>query len=320
MTPGGLDTIALSWPAQGGAEVMSAAIRSESVPYARGLLCLDRHPTGARVMAWPEYGIVKCEGRLAAIIDGTADSHRLARRAEMCDAEEACAEVVRDVLGHPPDPRTFLEVSRYDLAVDLPFDDSAEGLAFLRAMRALAPPGYKLNVHQADDGRIETVAVVTKKRGARVFRAYDKSAESGDPRGAGFLARLEAQRRPSKRARHEPRTFARMDLRADYGRTIEPFLRGEPITVTNSAMTVEKLAQQVAQDRLSIARAERLAGSVEFLRRYGRGIYGSNDQSSRRLRALRDQGIAVDDELPDGRALPVSALLRAAVEEFAADG
>jgi hypothetical protein len=265
-------------------------------------------------MAWPEYGVVKVEGRLAAAIDGTSTSHRLATRDELRAAPAAMGREVAGLLGAMPEGRAA-GVGRFDLATERDFEDRVEGLDLLRAMRALRPPGCKVDVITAPDGRVETVAVVTARRARRLFRAYDKSVESGEGL-PGSRVRFEAQVRRNASQRQGPNVVADSDLRAAFGRTIEPFMRGESVTVTSPAGVIDELASQVAGGSLTIAGAKRLAGASEFLRRYGRALYDSNDQSSRRLRALREAGIAVDDELEPGSRIAVSELLESALQEW----
>lgn len=82
--------------------------------------------------------------------------------------------------------------------------------------------------------------------------------------------------------------------------------------------TVEKLAQQAAAGEISIAKAERLVGTVEFLREYGRAVYGDERKARRRLQGLRDAGVVLEDALPADRVVPVGQLLADAVESFGA--
>jgi hypothetical protein len=88
------------------------------------------------------------------------------------------------------------------------------------------------------------------------------------------------------------------------------------VVVTNAAGVTEQLVRKVSAGELSIRRAEGLIGAAEVLRRFGRAIYADDRQSWRRLDALRKAGIAVDDELPAEAVVPVSELLREAIERF----
>jgi hypothetical protein len=167
------------------------------------------------------------------------------------------------------------------------------------------------------DGVVREVAIVTARAFRTIFRAYDKGIEAGS-HAPGERIRFEAQNRPKSSARRTPLELADADLRHDFGRTIEPFLEGDPVTVTDSAGVVDMLGRRVAEGGLTVRRAESLIGASALLRRFGRAIYANDKNSERRLRALRKVGVAVDDELPAGSVVPVSDLLRELVTEFRA--
>ena len=306
--------MAVLWGSQGGSRLLSAIAAADSVPFARGRLLLEKSPSGARVMAWPEYGVVKVEGRLGAAVDGSSESHRLASRDELRQAGDVMAAQLRALLAVEPETRAA-EVGRFDLVTERDFEDGTEGLSLLKAMRALCPPRCKLRIHAARDGRVETVAVLTERGGRTIFRAYDKGVESSTA-APGERIRFEAQVRRLKAHRQGPNGTANGNLRSAFGRTIEPFMEGTPVTVTSPSAVVDQVAEQLACGDVSAARAERLIGSAELLRRYGRGIYGEGWRSERRLRDLRRAGVAVDDELPEGARVPVSAMLSAALEAW----
>jgi hypothetical protein len=313
----GFDTIALTWPDQGGTELLSHLQASDAtVPFARGVLALDRLAGGGRITAWPEHGVVKFEGRLAALVDGDAGSHRLADRGDMLRADVAARAQVAELLGAAPQGDT-VAVSRYDLAAEFDFDQGDDGRTLLAAMRAVVPAAYKAKIFQRSASAVESVTTVTARRGAVAFRAYDKGLESGTA-APGHRVRFEAQIRHKGASRREPVELARRDLRADFGRTLRSMLEAQDATVTGTSASVDVLVGKVAAGELTMARAERLIGSLEVLRRFGRAVYGDDLASWRRLAALREAGIAVDDQLPPDAVVPVGELLRRAVEEFAA--
>lgn len=314
MTPGGLDTVSLAWRGQGGSMLLSRVLAAPSFRGGRGVTLAERTPSGLRVMAWPEHGLVAAEGRLGPVLDEDSRSWRLPRAAELEHAEQGYRRELRALLGVEPED-VDAEVRRYDLTAEREFDRPEEGFAFLRAVGALCPAGYKLKKFDGPGNVPESRYVVTPRRARPVFRAYDKNREAAQ--GApGRRIRCEAQLRPAKSQRRRPGVLARRDLRSDFGRTLAPFLQGGDVTVTHSTGLVDQLAQRLARGELTAARAERLLGSALLLERYGRAVYDSNDQSSRRLRALRAAGLALDDELPRSATMPVSALLREMVEEF----
>lgn len=311
---GGIDTVALIWPKQGGGLLLSTLLdHPGTVPMARGRLLLDSPESGLRLMAWPQFGVIKGECRLAALLDGSRDSYRLADRAELRGAEVAMRAQIGDLVGSEPEGGAGA-VSRFDLTTEREFD-AAQGQAVLKAIRALCPPAYVREATTQADGVVRAVVVKTARGHRTVFRAYDKGLESGS-HPAGERVRLETQCRARSGQRLTAAQLAEADLRRQFGRTIDPFLRGDPLVVTNPAGVTEQLVAKVARDELTIRRAEGLIGAAEVLRHFGRAIYGDDRKSWRRLKALRDAGVAVDDELPAGAAIPVSELLRQAVEQF----
>lgn len=315
MSAGGLDTVSLAWRGQGGSQLLSRVLAAPSFRSGRGVTLSERSPSGLRVMAWPDHGLVAAEGRLGPVLDQDSRSWRLPRAAELEHAEEGYRREIRALLGVEPED-SDPEVRRYDLTAEREFDRPADGFAFLRAVGALCPAGYKLKKFDGPGNVPESRYVVTPRRARPVFRAYDKNRESaqGEP---GLRVRLEAQLRPPKAQRRRPAVLASRDLRSDFGRTLAPFLQGSDVTVTHSTGLVDQLAQRLARGELTAARAERLLGAALLLEKYGRAVYASDHQSARRLRALRDAGLALDDELPREATMPVSALLREMVEEFA---
>jgi hypothetical protein len=105
-----------------------------------------------------------------------------------------------------------------------------------------------------------------------------------------------------------------------------PYLNAETVTVAGPDGAVAELAARVVRGELGHARAERLIGSVALLKHGGRAVYDREDdtrktndkRSSSRLRALRDAGVVLSDELPREAVVPVSELLREAVARFSA--
>jgi hypothetical protein len=148
-------------------------------------------------------------------------------------------------------------------------------------------------------------------------RIYDKGVESGS-HAPGERIRLEAQRRPPKSQRVRPVHLANMDMSAEFGRSLIPYLGAENVTAAGADAATAHLAGMAARDEISIAKAERLVGTVAFLREYGRAVYPDVQQQQRRLRGLREAGISLDEQLPPGAAVPVGELLRNAVESFRA--
>lgn len=264
-------------------------------------------------MAWPQYGLVKAEGRAGAVLDADRRSWRLAPRLEVMGADEAMREQIRELVGEIPEGPVG-EVARFDLTTEREFD-ADEGLAVMAAAAALVPPRRLNRSYTAPGGRVQSVALVQEKSGAPVCRIYDKGIESGS-HPAGERIRFEGQNRARSGHRLPLEFVAKADLSAIMAKRLGGFSESRDLAVAHPSAVVDVLAQRVAREELTIARAERLAGSIEFLRRYGRGIYTNDKQSARRLKALRDEGIAVTDHLEPDRVVPMSDLLRSVVEDF----
>lgn len=264
-------------------------------------------------------GIFFCEGRLDALLTGSAEAWDLRPASDLRAAEWAAREAFEQLAGEPIDFGWPIEgeVRRFDLAHEFHFDEGREGLSFLRTLSGMCPPRRKLDVWKGADGQPQTVYVRQMRSGAVDARAYDKGVESGS-HTPGERVRYEVQRRPARSNRHTPETVAGLDLRGEFGRSISPYLEGGPVIAAGSKATVVKLAQSAAAGEMSIAKAERLAGTVEFLREFGRAIYGDERKARRRLQGLRDAGIALDEELPPNAVVPVGQLLSEAVESFRA--
>jgi len=317
----GVDTVSLAWrPTR--EQFFTGLLQTPHRQSGGGGLLFDTPgPGGARVVAWPGYGLVAGEGRLDALMTGSTSSWELRPKADIAHADG----VMRTFLEHLAGTDLFRpgecddgETRRYDLTAEVECDDPAEGLAFLRTVAAFVPPGRKTDTWRGADGQPQTVYYRTLKRAVVTERVYDKGVESGS-HPAGHRVRIEAQRRPPKTRRMRPGVIAGLDLAADFGRSIQPYLKGnESVIATGTDGALTHLARKAAAGELSIARAERMIGSVGLLKAYGRAFYPDVQQQQRRLRDLRDAGVALDEELPDGAVVPVGELLRQAVERFSA--
>jgi hypothetical protein len=320
----GFDTVSLHWPRQSGSELLSAIVQAPTSPtVGGGLLVAESLPGGLRVAAWPEYGTVKVEGRLAALIDRDRRSYRLCSRDELREADSSARTQLLEVLGHAP-VGDVVGVGRYDLTFEHRFAAGDEGRDFLHALAALMPPaGYDRRVYSRE-GQVTSVAYLTRRAHRVVFRAYDKGVElagrgieGAEPPGTRI--RLEAQNRAKSADRQRPAVLAERDLRHDFGRTLAPVLdSGHDVSVRGTEAVVDELLSRAHRGELGMRTAARLIGDVEILRRYGRAGYADERLARDRIRALREAGVPLSEELPPERIVPVGELLRQAVEEFAA--
>ena len=116
-----------------------------------------------------------------------------------------------------------------------------------------------------------------------------------------------------------PEVLSTLDLSGEYGRSIKTYLTGgENVIAAGPKATVQQLAQQAARGDLTMARAERLAGSAEFLREYGRArstpISSSSSAASGRSGKLASRSKTSSRQ---DRIVPVGQLLRESMESFA---
>lgn len=314
----GFDTISYAWRPEDTGALDSFATRGYSPTKGQGYVLDKRGPAGERLLMYPRTGVLALETRLGALLAGDEKCTDLAPAAEVARGEVAARDVAQALLRAPV--RGQSEVRRYDLTSELSFDSPAEGHAFLRTLAGMCPPGMKVNTWSSPghSGTLQTVYYRTPKRGEVRFRAYDKGVESGTD-VPGTRIRLEAQMRPDKQQRRSPEQLLEHDLRVDFGRSLAPFVAtGGEVVAAGTDGAVTHLVGQVARGELSMARAERLAGSIAILGAFGRGVYDSPLASRRRLAALREAGVSLEDTLPPSSVVPVGQLLRDAVAQFAA--
>jgi hypothetical protein len=317
MSACGVDTISLAWRPRD--DHPFDALRE--VGYKPGpsgaMICRERGPGDERIVAYPANGLLTMEGRMGAILNGDAEDHSLVSAKRAPDAERACERTLRELLAYEPDQHTICEVRRYDLAREISFREGADGLAFLRTLAGIHPARTRTTLEVGVDGQVQTVYVRTPKRGEVQQRHYDKGVEAGT-HPPGQRVRLESQLRPAKDKRVATTTLARLDLAPHFIRRMEPYVSNtENLVAAGSTAALDELLGRVAREELTMARAERLAGSLAILRVHGRTIY-TEQQGQRRLRALREAGIALETELPADRTVPVGELLRQAMKDFSA--
>jgi hypothetical protein len=287
---------------------------------AGGIVFLQKGPGGTKLGAHGR-GLFWLEGRADAVVTDSEDGWNLRPVVDVVDVERIARHAFDELAGEPAEDyelRPPAEVRRFDLAHEFHFDQGADGLAFLRTVAGMCPPRRKLDVWKGQDGQPQTVYVRQAGSAVVTERLYDKGVESKS-HAPGERLRYEAQRRPPKSLRMRPDTLASVDLGAEYGRSISAYVKGsEDVIAAGPEATVEHLASQVARGELSVAKAERMIGTVALLRQYGRAIYPEVRQQQRRLRGLRDAGVALDTELPPERIVPVGQLLRDSMESFRA--
>ncbi len=313
----GVDTVSYAWRPQKDDVLDAFYARPHRPGPLNSLVCADRGPGDERLLMWPARGLLAVEGRLGAVVKRDAGDHSLSPATMLAEGATTAARTIRELLG--ADPGEHVEVRRYDLAAELHFDDGREGLATLRTLAGMCPARAKLKTYASNDGQVETVALITPKRGITTARFYDKGVEA-KTNPPGERIRIETQLRPPKSQRQRPDVLATTDLRPHFIGRMASYVTETNATGVVAAGTeaaVDELLGQVAREELSLAKAERMLGSLVVLRRHGRAIY-EDRQGRRRLHDLREHGVALEHELPPDRLVPVGELLRQAMENFAA--
>jgi hypothetical protein len=285
-----------------------------------GVVFLEAGPGGTKLGAHGR-GLIWWEGRLDALLTDSESGWNLRPVGDVVAGRNMAAAAFDVLAGEALsdyESRPCGEVRRFDLAHEFEFEDGRDGLAFLRTVAGMCPPRRKVDVWKGQDGQPQTVYVRQETSGRVTERLYDKGVESGSHQ-PGQRLRYEAQRRLPKSSRHAPETLATLDLSAEYGRSIKTYLGGdENVIAAGPNATVEHLARAVARGELSIAKAERIIGSVALLAEYGRSIYPCERQQRRRIADVRQAGVSLDDELPSDRIVPVGQLLRRSMDSFRA--
>jgi hypothetical protein len=283
-----------------------------------GSVIFEEKPAG--IVCAVINGVLRVEGRLDPLLTGDRDSWALRPASDVYLGEQAARRVVEHLAGVPMDGgREFFsdgEVARMDLAHEFEFEEPADGLAFLSTVGSFLPARRKPNVWRAPDGTVQTVYFRSLKAGVVLERCYDKGVESGS-HPAGRRARFEVQRRYQKKRALVPRGVPALNLQAIYGEAVAPYATSETVAVGRD-QAAERLFSLVGTDSVkTIAKAERLIGTIDMLNRYGRAIY-ADSTGRRRLAELRALGISPESIAPSDRIVPVGKLLRESLDSWAA--
>jgi hypothetical protein len=284
--------------------------------WAAGAAVLQEKPAGIVVSV--HGGVVGVEGRLDPLLTGCKETFDLRPGSDVRVGEAAARRLIEALAGTTLDGgRGYYadaEVGRLDLAHEFEFGEQAEGLAFLAALAALHPARRKTDVWRADDGTVQTVYFRTPKAGVVQERGYDKGVESGS-HGAGLRVRFESQCRfPRARAPQARSTFPASWCAERYGRAMEGYMRTETVAV-GRRQAEQQLLAAVTRGELTIAKAERMLGTLALLDHHGRGVY-VGQQGRRRLLDLRRHGISPESAVGPDRIVPVGRLLRRSMESW----
>jgi hypothetical protein len=287
--------------------------------FAGGAHLMAEKPAGIVVAVF--QGAIRVEGRLDPLLTGERDSWGLRAPGDLAVGEQRAREVVEQVAGVPMNggqEHYFCdgELARIDATHEVEFDDQADGLAFLRAVAAMRPSARKVDAVFGADGQPETVYFRTPKRFAVRERIYDKGVESGS-HAAGLRVRIEAQRRFPKNSAIHHSALGRVEVGGYYAEKLQAYAQVDTLAAGPDQARRQLLAK-VHSEEISMRVAARLLGDVAIFAEFGRSAYPDDRMARRRLAALRQHGIAVEDVLPPERTVPVGRLLRESIESWAA--
>lgn len=160
----------------------------------------------------------------------------------------------------------FAGIRRLDATVDIATDSTAEGVAVLAGVAAIArdAPRGQAVVHWSpgSEGFVETVYFRGHGGGKVLGRWYDKGVESGTAR-RGRLVRPEDQRRYVKGNRRDVGELTSEYVRGQFHQRFAPLWRASKgVTVAGPIVIAEKLDAAVQAGEITAAAAERVAGHL----------------------------------------------------------
>ncbi|HEV2821381.1 MAG TPA: hypothetical protein VGW11_12840, partial [Solirubrobacteraceae bacterium] len=193
----------------------------------------------------------------------------------------------------------FAGVRRLDSTLDLKVSSSAEGLAIMAGVAAVArdaPRGMADVWFAADGSGVETV-YFRGPAGKKVLgRWYDKGREAATaPRGT--LLRPEDQRRYVKGTRRDVTELSASYVRGKFHQRFYPLYQASKgVTVAGPIVLAEKLAQAVEDGELTATQAEKVAGHLLLQAVADRSSNGVSSRTRRRRRAVaRELGLVLAD-------------------------
>jgi hypothetical protein len=286
--------------------------------WAAGAAVLQEKPAGMVVSV--HGGVVGVEGRADPLLTGCKETFDLRPLSDVRVGETVARSMIEALAGEPLDGgRGYFadaEIGRLDLAHEFEFEDQGDGLAFLATVAALHPPRRKTDVWRADDGTVQTIYFRTPRAGVVMERVYDKGVESGS-HAAGLRVRFESQRRFRKRDAPLARSSFGGDWAArHYGGAVVGYTHTESVAV-GRRQAEQLLLAAVGREELTMAKAERMLGTLTVLESFGRGVYADR-QGRRRLADFRRHGVSPEAAVGPDRVVPVGQLLKASIESWTA--
>ena len=272
-----------------------------TVPTARGRLL--PHPVAGHRVGWNKgAGMLYAEGHPCA--DGLCPPDELPARfadltagllaADLPLPNGAAADVWMAGMGAVRESG-FAGVRRLDSTLNLAVDSSAEGLAIMAGVAAIArdAPRSKAFVAFATDGSgVETVYLRGQSGRKVLGRWYDKGQEAGTA-ARGRLLRPEDQRRFVKGTRRDIGELSAPYVRSKFHQRFLPLWQAtKGVTVGGPIVLAGKLAEAVEAGDITASQAHLVAG---YLLMASVDVAGSPSTAQRRRRVARDLGLVLAD-------------------------
>ena len=213
----------------------------------------------------------------------------------------------------------FAGVRRLDSTVDLAVDSTAQGLAIMAGVAAVARDAPRCVAEvffSADGSGVETVYLRGSSGRKVLGRMYDKGRESASaPRG--MLLRPEDQRRFVKGTRRDVGELTAPYVRERFAQRFYPLYQASKgVTVAGPIILAQKLADAVERGDLSAAQAERVAGHMLLSAAARRGRGGVSRATGYRRKALaRELGLVLADGVVQEVEVDLHEVLERALDE-----
>ena len=258
-----------------------------------GLLYAEGHPAAEGLCLPGSEGVglqPALDALVAALLEADVPVPPGISRAAMDFAYDGdCGGYVAHVLG---DRVGFAGIRRCDTTLDLAAGSTAEGLAILSGVAAVAARpggGTTAELRFGLDGRVETVYMRGRSGRKVLGRWYDKGQESGlAPRGR--LIRPEDQRRYPKAARRAAVELTAAYVRGKFHQRFVPLWRASKgVTVAGPVVLAEKLLEAIDAGAIGAREAESLAGHLLLTTASGRRGAGVSRATRYRREAKLDK-------------------------------
>ena len=260
----GIDTWSPAWYLDEDDPVLAAVLALATSPAKRGRV-LPEKIAGHTIGCFPGQRMVYAEGHPGGDRLGSPDALPEALCALETGLRDYGLPMPRrrpyDHFTVDPRPRSgFAGIRRLDTTLDLSYETTAEGLAVLAGIAAVAGQV----VHRSHDLRFpETVLLKGRSGRTTLGRVYDKGVESGSaPRGR--LIRPEDQRRYPREARRDVEELTTSYVREQFIRRFTPLWRATKgvVTVSGPLTLASKLCDAIEEGEVSPREARMIAGDL----------------------------------------------------------